>query len=159
MKERYDDERPKASDSSDRLEAVAFHLTHLYQRLAQDRDHWAVTGGHLAEAIEIFDKQLHQLETLDQHLRQQLERSIKEGIQHLAVALAEAYQQATKEVMTQQIKSSVDDLRKTVQDTTYTLQAYQQDVTETRKWWLVIALMSALLGSIIGGAIIPLLLK
>lgn len=155
----YDQEdlKQKPSESSDRLEAVAFHLTQLYQRLSQDRDHWAVTGGHLAEAVEIFGKHLHQLETLDEHLRQQLKSSIGEGIQHLAVALAHAYQQATKEVLTQQIKASVDDLKKTVQDTSHTLQVYQQEVTGTRKWWLIIALISALSGSIIGTAIIYLL--
>lgn len=151
MKNDDEDLKQKPSESPDRLEAVAFHLTHLYQRLSQDFDRWAVTGGHLAEAVEIFGKQLHHLETLDEKLRQQLERSIGEGIQRLAVALAQAYQQVTKEVMTQEIKGSVDVLNKAVQDTKHTLQAYQQEVTDTRKWWLIIASISALLGGILGG--------
>lgn len=159
MKDHDQDElKQKPLEPQDRLETVAFHLTQLYQRLAQDRDSWAMTGGDLAEALEAFEKQLQQLATLEERLRQQLKESIEEKTRQVTAIMSDSFKQATKVVLSENIEETADHLIKIFQNADQILSHHQQDIANTKKWWLGIAFISALLGGILGGAIFYLLL-
>lgn len=152
MKERYEEDlNQKPPESWQRLEAVAFHFTQLYQRLVQDRDNWAVTGGDLADAVKAFEKQLRHLETLDEQLRQQLSHSLENNTRQAVDRLTDSFKQGTQAVLVEEIKGSADDLLKIVQEAKYVLSIYQQEMAHARKWWIGIAFISALSGSMIGG--------
>lgn len=159
MKDHYDDElKQKPTESQEQLETVAFHFTQLYQRLAQDRDSWAMTGGDLAEAIEAFEKQLQQLETLEETLRQQLTESIEEKTRQVTAIMCDSFKQATKVILFENIEKTADHLIKIFQNADQMLSHHQQEMANTKKWWLGIAFISALSGGIIGGVIFYLLL-
>lgn len=151
------DPNQKPLESPERLETVAFHLTQLYQRLAQDRDHWAMTGDHLAEAVKIFDQQLQQLATLEERMKQQVTQSLATETQQAIDQLRDSFQQAIRTVLANTLKDTADDLVKMVQEAKHTLKAHQQDIANTRKWWIGLAFISAVSGGIISNVIIYLL--
>ena len=154
MKNHDQDLNPTSPDSPDRLEAVAFHLTQLYQQLAQDRDRWAVTGGHLSEAVKTFDQQLQQLATLEERLKQQVTHSLARETKQAIDQLRDSFQQAIRTVLAENIKDTADNLFKIIQESKHTLEAHQQDMKNTRKWWIGIAFMSALSGGVLGGVVL-----
>ena len=152
MKDRYDEDlKQKLPESWQRLETIAFHFNQLYQRLAQDRDTWAMTGGDLAGAVESFEKKIQHLETLDERLKQQLNYSMEDKTRQVVDRLIPSFRQETQAILAEEIKGSTNDLFKTVQDAKHILSIYQRDMADARKWWISIAFISALLGSMIGG--------
>lgn len=154
MKNNPENLKPTSPDSLDPLETVAFHLTHLYQRLAQDRDRWAVTGDDLAEAVETFDKQLQQLATLEERMKQQVTHSLAIETRQVMDQLRDSFRQALQTVLADNIKGTADDLLQMVQEAKYTLKAHQQDMANTRKLWIRLAFVSALFGGVLGGLVL-----
>lgn len=154
MKDDDEDLKQKLPEPHERLETVAFQFTQLYQRLSQEFDRWAVTGGTLADAVETFEKQLQQLATLEERVKQQLNESIEEKTKQVIVIMFDSFKQATKAILSEDIEKTADHLIKIFQKADQILSHHQQDMANTRKWWIGIAFMSALSGGVLGGLIL-----
>lgn len=87
-------------------------------------------------------------------MKQQLTHSLARETREAMAQLRHSFQQAIQTVLADTLKDTADDLVKIVQEAKYTLKAHQQDIANTRKWWIGLAFISALFGGIMGEVVL-----
>ena len=156
MLDRDDDEQaPTGKAEQDiltELETVTFHLSSLYQRLSQDRDSWAVTGGDLASAVGELQQHLQKFATLESTLRQQIAKSIQQESKIAAATVSDAIKHSAKEALDKQIGHSSEHLDNVVGRAHSVLIRYEREFSHVKLWYLALIMVGALLGGGIGTA-------
>jgi TPP-dependent 2-oxoacid decarboxylase len=157
-----DDDIPKSAApavgdkhaSLEKLETVAFHLTALYQRLSQDRDSWAVTGGDLAEAVQALQAHIKESTAFDEKFQQQLVRFIQQETKKAGDTVALALTNAARESTTREINTITERLGSAADNAVSTLFAYKREVGRSNLWLAIGVIMGAMFGGAVGAATI-----
>jgi hypothetical protein len=154
MRNREDDEQEPtgktAQDILEELETVTFHLNSLYQRLSQDRDSWAVTGGDLASAVGELQQHIQKFGAVGDTLQQQLAKCIQQESKHAAMIASDAMKQAAKDVLEKEVGSATERLDNVVARASAILGTYGREMSHVRIWYVVILIVGAVLGGAIG---------
>lgn len=125
-------------------------LQKLQERLAEDRQTWAATGGDMALVVEALRLELQRL----QELRPQVEQEVKQSLlnfsrQTLQVQATEVSRQLTA-VMSSTIEGTIQRLNQAAQQATHQLQDSQNYHRQSNKWILIFAIILCIVSSISG---------
>ena len=138
----------------EQLEALAFHFTQLSKRLAQDCEHWAATGQELTQAVANLQQVLQRLTELEPRLKDQVVITLSQESKAAVATIAEALSVATEQVLTEQLKTTADDLKKIVNRARETLMVYQGQVQSLKRWWWLGLIASSCLSSLLAGMVV-----
>lgn len=161
MHDRDDDEpeviAPTTSDEEEirvAMESAAYRLQRLYQRLSQDRDSWAATGGNLAQATQELQKHIKSFAAIDETFRKQLAKFIREETRQAATIVAEHLKQGAKEELAKEIGSSVERLNDSVNRAGNILAAYKQAAVSIERGTLIFMILGCLIGGMLSGILV-----
>ncbi len=152
MKENEDKQEQGEKDKDvEQLEMLAFHFTQVCKRLSEDREHWAETGKDLTKSVNNLNETLQKFAQLEKRVAEQVAIVISEGSYNAARIIASSTGEKTKEVLSQQIKTTTDHLSTVIREACSTLTDYKWQVEGIKKWFLFGIIMSSLVGNILAG--------
>ncbi len=104
----------KALTSAEHLEAILYQFIKLYERWSEDRQAAAKQGSDIADLIKEFTDQVAHFEALEENVREDIQKSIRQEAENTAAYFGQAIGDAAYKQMKPAVKKledAVDDAR------------------------------------------------